>query len=286
MPDKTKPVCCTLGELLIYQIALSVDDGIVAFHGFGSPLVQLALHLAKRNHAPNLVLVAGATYGVNPSPPFLAPTSNDWVMSREAECFLDIEELFDLGASGRLDRMFLSGVQIDKWGNMNLTRIGTPGRLKLKLPGGGGGCNLSCDAGNLTIWTAAHRAPTDHKNRKRYRLVEACDFVSSVGHRTVDNQARADMGYRGAGPDCIITDLGIFDFNEAGHARLTAVYPDTDAALVQEHTEFIFPLAENLTVADLPGPAMIEFIRKMDPLKIHARELRPGDRTRRFDLTA
>ena len=73
MLDKTRPASCTLGELLIYQIALSVDDGILAFHGFGSPLVQLALHLAKRNHAPNLALIAGATYGVNPSPPFLTP---------------------------------------------------------------------------------------------------------------------------------------------------------------------------------------------------------------------
>ena len=75
---------CTLGELMIYQIALSIVDGILAFHGFGSPLVQLALHLAKRNHAPNLVLVAGATYGINPTPAFLTPTTNDFAMNRVA----------------------------------------------------------------------------------------------------------------------------------------------------------------------------------------------------------
>ena len=284
MLDKTRPASCTLGELLIYQIALSVDDGILAFHGFGSPLVQLALHLAKRNHAPNLALIAGATYGVNPSPPFLTPTSNDWVMSRDAECFLDIEELFDIGASGRLGRMFLSGLQIDKWGSMNVTRLGSDEKLKLKLPGGGGGCNLSCDTENITIWTAAHRAPVDRKGRRRYRLVEACDFVTSVGHRTVDNRMRADMNYKGGGPDCIITDLGVFDFDGSGHARLKAVYPDTDADLVQENTEFIFPLSENLSMVDLPEPEMIEFIRTMDPMKIHERELRPDDRSRTFEL--
>ncbi|MBM4201929.1 MAG: CoA transferase, partial [Gammaproteobacteria bacterium] len=127
---------CSLGETLIYQITRTIEDGIVAFHGFGSPLVQLALHVAKRTHAPNLVLVAGATYGVNPHPPFLSPTSNDWVMDRGAECHLDIEELFDLAAGGRLGRMFLSGLQIDRWGNLNVTQLG-PERLKLKLPGGG-----------------------------------------------------------------------------------------------------------------------------------------------------
>lgn len=284
MLDRTKPASCTLGELLIYQIALTIDDGILAFHGFGSPLVQLALHLAKRNHAPNLALIAGATYGVNPHPPFLTPTSNDWVMSQGAECFLDIEELFDIGASGRLGRMFLSGLQIDKWGNMNVTRLGSEDRLKLKLPGGGGGCNLSCDVNNITVWTAAHRAPPDDKGRRRYRLVDTCDFITSVGHRTAGDQARADMCYRGNGPDCIITDLGVFDFDETGHARLKAVYPDTDADLVRENTGFEFPVSENISVADLPTAGMVEFIRAMDPMKIHQRELRRSDYARMFDL--
>ena len=284
--NRPRPTSCTLGELLIYRIALTVDDGILAFHGFGSPLVQLALHLAKRNHAPNLVLIAGATYGVNPNPPFLTPTSNDWVMSQGAECFLDIEELFDIGASGRLGRMFLSGLQVDKWGNMNVTRLGSEDRLKLKLPGGGGGCNLSCDVENLTIWTAAHRAPPDDKGRRRFRLVETCDFITSVGHRTVDGRARDEMRYKGKGPDCIITDLGIFDFDESGHARLKTVYPDTDAGLVRENTEFTFPLADDLSMADLPSPDMVEFIRATDPIKIHHRELRRSDHDRTFELTA
>ena len=284
MLDKVKPRSCTLGELLIYHLALSVEDGILAFHGFGSPLVQLALHLAKHNHAPDMVLIAGATYGVNPTPPFLTPTSNDWAMSSEAECFLDIEELFDLGASGRLGRMFLSGLQIDKWGSMNVTRLGGADNLKLKLPGGGGGCNLACDVEHITIWTAAHRTLPDSKGRRRYRLVEACDFVTSVGHRTVDAQMRADMRYQGGGPDCIITDLGIFDFDETGHARLKAVYPDTDIDLIQQNTGFDFPVSENLSVVDLPAPDMIEFIRAMDPIKIHERELSKSDRNRTFDL--
>ena len=67
----------TLGETMIAAIARSIDDRSSAFHGFGSPLVQLALHVAKRTHAPDLVLVAGATYGINPNPPFLAPTGKD-----------------------------------------------------------------------------------------------------------------------------------------------------------------------------------------------------------------
>lgn len=274
---------CTLGEAMIYQIARTIEDGIVAFHGFGSPLVQLALHLAKRTHAPRLVLVAGATYGVNPKPPFLSPTTNDWVMNRGAECHLDIEELFDLAASGRVGRMFLSGLQIDRFGNMNVTRLGQD-RIQLKLPGGGGGCNLSCDVERVTIWTGAHRATVDAKGRRRFRLVENCDFITSVGHRSSEGMTRSEMGYRGQGPDWIVTELGVFDFDSAGHARLAAVYPDVDVPTVRENTGFEFPVRSDLATVPLPTPEMVEFIRNLDPLRIHERELRAGDRAHRFSL--
>jgi len=272
---------CSLGETLIYQITRTIEDGIVAFHGFGSPLVQLALHVAKRTHAPNLVLVAGATYGVNPHPPFLSPTSNDWVMDRGAECHLDIEELFDLAAGGRLGRMFLSGLQIDRWGNLNVTQLG-PERLKLKLPGGGGGCNLACDAQHLTLWTAAHRVPAAPQDQRRFRLVERCDFITSPGHRAVDGRTRRDLGLAGAGPDWLITELGVFDFDESGHARLMAVFPDTDVETIQANTGFEFPVRAPLETTPLPSPDVCALIRRLDPLRIHERELRHEERTRGF----
>jgi glutaconate CoA-transferase subunit B len=284
MNNKHKIHSCTLGELMIYQIALSIEDGILAFHGFGSPLVQLALHLAKHSHAPRLILVAGATYGVNPTPAFLTPTSNDFAMNRGSECHLNIEEFFDLAASGRLGRMFLSGLQIDRWGNLNATRLGNDDRLTLKLPGGGGGCNLSCDANRVTIWTAAHRVVPDHQGRRRYRLVEHCDFITSIGHRTAEGIHRSSLPLQGQGPDCMITDLGVFDFNEDGHLQLRAVYPDTSVELIAENTGFYFPVTENMITADLPDVALIEFIRRLDPMNIHQRELGEADRQRTFQL--
>ncbi len=275
---------CTIGEAMIYQIARTIEDGIVAFHGFGSPLVQLALHLAKRFHAPNLALVAGATYGVNPAPPFLSPTTNDWVMNRGAECELDIEQLFDLAASGRIGRIFLSGLQIDAFGNLNVTQLGRE-RVGLKLPGGGGGCNLSCDVAHVTIWTAAHRTAPASDGKRRFRLVEKCDFITSVGHRTSRAKKRAAMRYRGKGPDWMITELGVFDFDESGRARLVAVYPDIEVDEVRIHTGFEFPVRADFGPVSLPSAEMVEFIRSFDPLKIHERELRPEDRSRSFACT-
>lgn len=274
---------CSLGEAFIAALARTVVDGTLVFHGFGSPLVQLALHVAKRTHAPGIALVAGATYAVNPRPPFLPPTSNDWVLDRGAECTLDIEELFDLGASGRMDRMFLSGVQIDRWGNTNVTRLGHGGSAK-KLPGGGGGGNLSGDAGAVTLWTAAHRARVDRSGRRQLRLVEPIDFVTNVGHRAVDGRTRAELGYRGAGPDWLITDLALFDF-EDGELRLVATYPDTTPDQVREATGFPLRSARNVATIAMPDAATVAIIRQLDPLLVHEHELTPDDRIRRFPLS-
>ena len=273
---------CSFGELMISALARTVEDGTLVFHGYGSPLVQIALHVAKRTHAPNMVLVAGATYGINPHPPFLTPTSNDWALDRGAECALDIGELFDLGASGRMGRMFLSGLQIDRWGNANVTMLGNK-ELKLKLPGGGGGCNLSCDAQRVTLWTTAHRCETAPREKRRYRLVERCDFVTSFGHRTAAGRTRSELGHRGLGPQWLVTDLGVFDFNNEGHLRLRQLYPDTTIEDVAENTGFELIIADDLSVVPLPAPEAIAIIRGLDQLGVHLKELRPPDRDRRLD---
>jgi glutaconate CoA-transferase, subunit B len=275
---------CTLGEAMIYNLARSVSNSTLVFHGYGSPLVQLALHLAKRTHAPELVFVAGATYGLNPSPPFLTPTSNDWVMDRGAECSLDIEELFDLAASGRMDRMFLSGLQIDRWGCANVTRLGSDEKMTVKLPGGGGGCNLSCDVGNFTLWTTAHRSPPGKTGRRLFRLVDKCDFVTSLGHRAPDGRTRRELGHRGGGPDCLVTELGVFDFDSEGQLRLLSVYPDIEVDEVAANTGFELRVAGKLGVSPLPDAKSVALIRTLDPMGVHLKELRPADHERRFPL--
>ena len=83
----------TLPEVMIYQVARTIQDGELVFHGYGSPVPTLAMLLAKRTHAPHMIHVEGATYGINPDPPFLPPTSNDWALERERVMALGISDL-------------------------------------------------------------------------------------------------------------------------------------------------------------------------------------------------
>jgi glutaconate CoA-transferase subunit B len=148
----------TLDEWFCVMLARAIRDGEVVFHGFGSPCAQIAMHVAKRTHARDMTLIEGATYAVNPDPVFIPPTSNDWSLLRDATSVLRFEDFFDLAARGGVDLMFLSGGQIDRWGNTNVTAIGTAERLKVKLGGGGGGCNLSFTVGRTVLRTTRHRS--------------------------------------------------------------------------------------------------------------------------------
>ena len=128
------------------------------------------------------------------------------------------------------------------------------------------------------------RAGTARK--RRYRLVERCDFVTSFGHRTADGRTRADLGHRGQGPQWLVTDLGVFDFNGEGCLRLRQLYPDTTVEEVSENTDFEIIVADDLSTVPLPDSNAVSIIRKLDPLGIHLKELRPHDRERRFRRSA
>jgi len=270
---------------MIYQVARTIQDGELVFHGYGSPVPTLAMLLARRTHAPHMVHIEGATYGVNPEPPFLPPTSNDWSLEQGSVMAIGISDLFDIAARGDMGRMFLSGVQIDSYGNLNVTAIGNADSPRVKLPGSGGGCNLSGDVQHLSIWTTGHRAPVNKAGKRQFRFVKHIDFISSIGHVSRDGISRQALGLRGEGPDWVVTELGVFDFDPVSHVlRLRALYPDSTVQDVLDNTEFEPVIAQEVSTVPLPAPEHVALIRRFDPLRTHQREFKSTDLSRCFDL--
>jgi glutaconate CoA-transferase, subunit B len=266
----------TIDEWVCVALARTIRDGEIVFHGFGSPCAQVAMHVAKRTHAPHMVLVEGSTYGVDPEPAFIPPTSNDWSLLRGASHILRFEELFDLGARGELNRMFLSGGQIDPYGNTNVTAVGGLPRPKVKLGGGGGGCNLSATVGELTLWTTRHRSGR--------ALVEACDFITDLGHRTPFG-TRAESGLTGGGPGAMVTELGVLDF-PGGRARLREVFPDVAVDDVLAATGFALDVADDLRPVPPPRSEELAVIRSIDRLGVRRSEFDARELERRFRWSA
>ncbi len=263
----------TIDEWFVIALARTIRPRETVFHGFGSPCAQVAMHVARRTHAPDMTLVEGAMYAVNPDPPFIPPTSNDASLSRGAAYSMRFEEFFDAAIRGDVDRMFLSGGQIDGFGNTNVTAIGPAGRPKVKLGGGGGGCNLSATIGALTLWTTRHRSGRT--------LVESCDFITDIGHRTPLG-GRAELGFTGGGPQWLVTELGVFDFR-AGRARLVQVFPDVSVADVRAATGFPLEVAGDLRTVSPPSAAELATVRSVDPLKVRTSEFSRRELDRAFE---
>jgi glutaconate CoA-transferase subunit B len=263
---------CTLDEWFVVLLARTIRPRETVFHGFGSPCAQVAMHVARRTHAPEMVLVEGAMYAINPDPPFVPPTSNDASLKRGAAYSMRFEEFFDAAVRGDVDRMFLSGGQIDGFGNTNVTAIGPAGRPKVKLGGGGGGCNLAATIGHLTVWTTRHRSGRT--------LVQACDFITDMGHRTPLG-TRAELGYTGGGPQWLITELGVFDF-PAGSARLIQVFPDVSVAEIRAATGFPLEVAGDLRTVTPPSAAELAVVRSVDSLRVRRSEFSPRELSRVF----
>jgi len=265
-------VSFTLDEWFVVALARTIRPRETVFHGFGSPCAQVAMHVARRTHAPDMTLVEGAMYAINPDPPFIPPTSNDASLRRGAAYSMRFEEFFDAAVRGDVDRMFLSGGQIDGFGNTNVTAIGPAGRPKVKLGGGGGGCNLAATIGHLTVWTARHRSGRT--------LVDVCDFITDMGHRTPMG-TRAELGYTGGGPQWLVTELGVFDFT-GGRARLVQIFPDVSVDEVRAATGFPLEVAGDLRAAAPPSTAELAAVRSVDSLGVRKSEFSPRELSRVF----
>jgi glutaconate CoA-transferase subunit B len=154
-----------------------------------------------------------------------------------------------------------------------VTAIGPAGRPKVKLGGGGGGCNLSATIGHLTVWTSRHRSGRT--------LVEACDFVTDLGHRTPQG-SRAELGFTGGGPQWLVTELGVFDFPDS-RARLVQIFPDVTVAEVRAATGFPLQVAGDLQVISPPSTAELAAVRSVDPLGVRRSEFSPRELEREFE---
>ncbi|MDT4982364.1 MAG: glutaconate CoA-transferase, subunit [Pseudonocardiales bacterium] len=270
---KSNEQCFSIDEWFVVALARTIRDREVVFHGFGSPCAQVAMHVARHSHARDMMLVEGATYSINPEPPFIPPTGNDLALEQGAAYRMRFEEFFDAAIRGDVDRMFLSGGQIDRYGNTNVTAVGPLERPKVKLGGGGGGCNLAATIGHLSLWTTRHRSGRT--------LVEHCDFITDMGHRTPAG-SRAELGFAGGGPEWLVTELGVFDFDDGGQARLRQLFPDVSVDTVRAATGFEVQVASDLRSVPLPSSAEIAALRAVDPLGVRRSEFAPEELRRTF----
>ena len=184
-------------ELMIINASRLLRDGDVVFVGVGQP--NLACNLAKRTHAPNLVMIYEA--GVIGAEPERLPLSiGDPTLVSGA---LSVVSMYDIFANylqrGNVDVGFMGGAQIDKYGNINATTIGDYAQPKVRLPGSGG-------SQEIAVWANRCYSMTPHQKR---RFPEKVECMTSGGF--IDGKgAHQARGMRGGGMLAVVTDICIF----------------------------------------------------------------------------
>jgi len=244
-------------ELMIVNAARLLKDGDVVFVGVGQP--NLACNLAKRTHAPNLVMIYEA--GVIGAEPQRLPLSiGDPTLVSGA---LSVVSMYDIFANylqrGNVDVGFMGGAQIDKHGNINATVIGGYDHPKVRLPGSGGSQEIAAWANRCYIMTP-------HQKR---RFPEKVEFMTSAGFMS-GGDGRKNAGLRGRGMVGVVTDIGMMEPDPGGEMILTALHPGKTADEAKSNTGWDLKIASQLRITAPITNKELSILRKeLDPTGIY-----------------
>jgi glutaconate CoA-transferase subunit B len=244
-------------ELMIVNAARLLQDGDVVFVGVGQP--NLACNLARRTHAPNLLMIYEA--GVIGAQPARLPLSiGDPTLVSGSTAVCSMYDIFALYLQrGNIDVGFMGGAQIDRFGNINATVIGEYEHPKVRLPGSGGSKEIAAWANRCYIMTP-------HQKR---RFPEKCDFTTSAGF--LGGRAEREAArLRGSGPQAVVTDIGILEPDENGELILAALHPKKTVEEAKINTGWDLKISLNLRYTENPTAEELRILHQdLDPQGIY-----------------
>ncbi len=238
-------LAATTDEIMIINAArqlgaLAAAGKPVCFVGIGLP--STAANLARRLYDPAPVLVYES--GCIGSKPQRLPLSiGDGELAETADAVVSVPEIFAYWLqAGRIDVGFLGGAQLDKYGNINSTVIGSYESPTTRLPGAGGAPEIAASAGAVMVIM----------RQSKRSFVERCDFRSSMGFGDGPGH-RERLGLRGAGVRWVITDLGVMEPHpDTCVLTVRALHPGVERAQVVDATGWAVEFVDDLAVTDPP----------------------------------
>jgi acyl CoA:acetate/3-ketoacid CoA transferase beta subunit len=243
-------------ELMVCVAARQLADNKTAVIGTGLPVA--AGLLAQKTTAPNLVIFFEA--GSCAAKLVKIPVSvADAYSQMGAILHGSMTEIMESSQRGIVDYSFLGGAQIDMYGNLNTSMIGTDyGHPKVRLPGSGGGCDLAS-----LCWRTLVVTPHDKR-----RFVSKLDFLTSPGYLTGPG-ARERAGLPpGTGPYKVISTLALMGYDVATkRMKVESLHPGVTKEDVVENTGFELLFDDPLPTTSEPTDAELRVLREeVDPL--------------------
>lgn len=241
----------TSDEMMTIEAARRLGDGRVCFVGIGLP--SAAANLALRTSGPNTALIYES--GTIATRPDILPLSiGDPELCDRALTTVSVPEMFRYWLQGgRIDVGFLGAAEIDRFGNINTTVIGSYAAPKVRLPGAGGASEIAGSCGEVFV-VMRQSART---------FVDRVGFITSFGHGR-GGDARRAAGLMTKGPTLLVTDLCVMEPEADGHEFVvTALHPGVSRDAVSAATGWAVRFADTLKTTAAPSAAELAILRTL-----------------------
>jgi len=247
-----------LREYLAFIGASVLEDKKSVFVGTGLPII--ASMLAQKSHAPGLLIIFEAG-GMGPLLPELPISVGESRTYHRGIAASSMHDVMSLSQAGYIDYGFLGAAQMDIYGNINTTVIGDHALPKVRLPGSGGANDVGSFSQRLIIIIA---------NQSKRTFVNKVDFLTTPGYLDgAGSRERAGLA-KGSGPYRVITQLGIYGFNEeTKRLKLISLHPGISRDEVKENSSFEFILPSEVGTSPEPTEQHLKILREeIDPVGI------------------
>jgi glutaconate CoA-transferase subunit B len=242
-------------ELMICCAARLLENGRTVAVGTGAPCA--AAMLAQRTCAPDLVICFEAG-GVAPQLPTMPISVGDSRTFHRAVMATSMADVMETCQRGMMDYTFLGGAQIDQYGNLNSTMIGTDyEKPRVRLPGSGGANDLASFCWRILVVT----------NHDKRRFVEKVDFITTPGYLTGPGAREAAGLPPGTGPYRVITDLAVLGYaDDTRRMEVISLHPGVTLDRVRANTGFPLGVRDPLQTTVPPSAEELNILREeVDP---------------------
>lgn len=250
MSDITRAEVCAVACAEIFR-----DNGEILGSAFGT-IPAIGVRLARHTFSPDLLLTDGESHLVQ----------GTWAVGGPAEGVVEawspFRGIFDLVWSGKRHIVMIP-VQIDRYGNVNISALGDHDKPTVQLVGvrGAPGNTISHPT---SYWVPRHSTRT---------FVSTVDMVSGAGNDSVAASGSAASRYHDLRR--VVTDLAVLDFApDSGALRLVSVHPGVTVDEVRAATGFELVVEGEVAETRLPTDEELALIRDViDPRGLRDKEV-------------
>ncbi len=233
--EPAKPGEFILPELMAIAVAHEVRDDDIVFAGTGLPMVGIMT--ANMLNAPHALLIyeSGICDGKTMHVPMSVCDQRAANMSSTLGGLVDTFGYYL--QQGYVTLGFLGGAAIDQYGGVNVTSIGDYFAPSHRFTGSGGNSDIGTMAGRTTYIIL----------QEKRRFLERNEYTTTPGWWCWDFKSNEwkpkkevwkNTPFANCGPESVVTNMGVYRFDENGKIYLATNHPGISVQQVAENCGF------------------------------------------------